>query len=173
MAYTLVHSQNQYAHWGWKFHFEVLAGSFPSRDKILCGYSTSGCFIINCNGVYFSSQEQIAYFLTQKAVHLLIHFKFLRVCTIQHTSKCSSFPGHTPCCSKAVLSFSVISAVPWHLLCLTGKRSEQKCSFTKELSSLHVSVLLTHYGTKITSDVRVSQHCSITHFLVPRGKIVL
>ncbi len=30
--------------------------------------------------ISFSSQEQIAYFLTQEAVHLLIHFKFLRVC---------------------------------------------------------------------------------------------
>ena len=29
--------------------------------------------------VYFSSQEQIAYFLTQEAVYILIHFKFLRV----------------------------------------------------------------------------------------------
>ena len=28
--------------------------------------------------IYFSSQEQIAYFLTQDAVHLLVHFKFLR-----------------------------------------------------------------------------------------------
>ena len=36
-------------------------------------------FIINCNGIYFSSQEQIAYFLTQEAVYLLVHFKFLRV----------------------------------------------------------------------------------------------
>ncbi len=30
-------------------------------------------------GRYFSSQEQIAYFLTQAAVQLLVHFKFLRV----------------------------------------------------------------------------------------------
>ena len=29
--------------------------------------------------LYFSSQEDIAYFLTQEAVHLLVHFKFLRV----------------------------------------------------------------------------------------------
>ncbi len=36
-------------------------------------------FIVNCNGIYFSSQEQIAYFLTQEAVYLLVHFKFLRV----------------------------------------------------------------------------------------------
>ncbi len=46
---------------------------------------------INCNGIllqnlsilsrkiYFSSQEKIAYFLTQEAAHLLVHFKFLRV----------------------------------------------------------------------------------------------
>ena len=27
----------------------------------------------------FTSLEQIAYFLTQEAVHLLVHFKFLRV----------------------------------------------------------------------------------------------
>ncbi len=31
------------------------------------------------NGIYFSSQEQIAYFLTQQAVYFLVHFKFLRV----------------------------------------------------------------------------------------------
>ncbi len=36
-------------------------------------------FIINCNGIYFSSQEQIAYFLTQEAVYFRVHFKFLRV----------------------------------------------------------------------------------------------
>ncbi len=35
--------------------------------------------MINCNGIYFSTQEKIAYFLTQQAVHLLVHFKFLRV----------------------------------------------------------------------------------------------
>ena len=29
--------------------------------------------------IYFLSLEQIAYFLTQEAVYLLIHFKFLRV----------------------------------------------------------------------------------------------
>ncbi len=29
--------------------------------------------------LYFSSQEQIGYFLTQEAVYLLVHFKFLRV----------------------------------------------------------------------------------------------
>ncbi len=34
---------------------------------------------INCNGIYFSSQERIAYFLTQEAVYILVHFKFLRV----------------------------------------------------------------------------------------------
>ncbi len=33
---------------------------------------------MNCNWGYFSSQEKIAYFLTQEAVHL-IYFKFLRV----------------------------------------------------------------------------------------------
>ncbi len=33
------------------------------------------CFI-NCNGIYFSIQEQIAYFLTQEAVYLLVHFNF-------------------------------------------------------------------------------------------------
>ena len=27
-------------------------------------------------GIYFSSQEQIAYFFTQEAVYLLVHFKF-------------------------------------------------------------------------------------------------
>ncbi len=32
-----------------------------------------------CNGIYFSSQEHIAYFLTKEAVYLLVHFKFLRV----------------------------------------------------------------------------------------------
>ncbi len=31
------------------------------------------------DGIYFSSQEQIAYFLTQEAVYFLVHFKFLRV----------------------------------------------------------------------------------------------
>ena len=31
------------------------------------------------DGIYFSSQEQIAYFLTQEAAYLLVHFKFLRV----------------------------------------------------------------------------------------------
>ncbi len=36
-------------------------------------------FIVNCNGIYFSSQEQIAYFITQEAVYLLVHFKFLGV----------------------------------------------------------------------------------------------
>ena len=36
-------------------------------------------FIINCNEIYFSSQEQIAYFLTQEAVYFLGYFKFLRV----------------------------------------------------------------------------------------------
>ncbi len=36
-------------------------------------------FIFNCNGIYFSSQEQITYFLTQEAVYFLVHFKFLRV----------------------------------------------------------------------------------------------
>ncbi len=36
-------------------------------------------FIINCNAIYFSSQEQIAYFLIQEAVYPLVHFKFLRV----------------------------------------------------------------------------------------------
>ncbi len=35
-----------------------------------------------CNGIYFLGQEQIAYFLTQEAVHLLVHFKFLRVLKI-------------------------------------------------------------------------------------------
>ncbi len=34
---------------------------------------------VNCTGIYFSSQEQIAYFLTQEAVYSLFHFKFLRV----------------------------------------------------------------------------------------------
>ena len=29
--------------------------------------------------IYFSSQEQIAYFLTQEALYILVHFKFLRV----------------------------------------------------------------------------------------------
>ena len=91
-----IHSQNWYARWGWRFHFEVLAESFPSWVQF-CGviqwewiqqYSFSSryllddkplLFIINCNGIYFSSQERIAYFLTEEAVHLLIHFKFLRV----------------------------------------------------------------------------------------------
>ncbi len=36
-------------------------------------------FIVNFNGIYFSSQEQIAYFLTQEAVNILVHFKLLRV----------------------------------------------------------------------------------------------
>ena len=34
---------------------------------------------MNCKENYFSSQEQIAYFLTQEAVYFLVHFKFLRV----------------------------------------------------------------------------------------------
>ena len=34
-----LHSQNQYARWGWWFHFEVLAESFPSWEKIWWGYS--------------------------------------------------------------------------------------------------------------------------------------
>ena len=31
------------------------------------------------DGIYFSSQEQIAYFLTQEAVYFLVNFRFLRV----------------------------------------------------------------------------------------------
>ena len=42
---------------------------------------------MNCNGSYFSSQEKIAYFLTQEAVHLLLHFKFLRVYIAQSANK--------------------------------------------------------------------------------------
>ncbi len=35
--------------------------------------------VVGFYGIYFSSQKQIAYFLTQEAVYLLVHFKFLRV----------------------------------------------------------------------------------------------
>ncbi len=34
------------------------------------------------DGIYFSSQEQIAYFPTQEAVYFLAHFKFLRAYVI-------------------------------------------------------------------------------------------
>ncbi len=52
-----------------------------SRPEIQLGvaFHSELYFIFNCNGIYFSSQEQIAYFLTQEAVYILIHFKFLRV----------------------------------------------------------------------------------------------
>ena len=49
--------------------------SLPLPHEVVDGMGV----IINCNGVYFSSKEQIAYFLTQEAVHVLVHFKFLRV----------------------------------------------------------------------------------------------
>ncbi len=42
-------------------------------------------------GMYFSSQEQIAYFLTQEAVYILIHFKFLRVCILTFGVECTYF----------------------------------------------------------------------------------
>ncbi len=53
-------------------------GEFPFLSPSFWGYSMR-MNIINCHGIYFLSQEQIAYFLTQEAVHLLVHFKFLRV----------------------------------------------------------------------------------------------
>ena len=33
---------------------------------------------INCNGSYFSSQVEIAYFLTQEAVHLLVYHVYFK-----------------------------------------------------------------------------------------------
>ncbi len=47
--------------------------------RVSCPEIQLGVGIVNCNGIYFSSQEQIAYFLTQEAVYPLVHFKFLRV----------------------------------------------------------------------------------------------
>ena len=76
IVWSWVHSQNQYACWERRFHLKVLAESFPSWVQF-CEVIQSGW--INCNGIYFSSQEKIAYFLTQQAVHLFVHFKFLRV----------------------------------------------------------------------------------------------
>ena len=52
-------------------HLLCKSKSHPHKETTTC--------IINCNGIYISSQEQIAYFLTQEAVYLLVHFKFLRV----------------------------------------------------------------------------------------------
>ncbi len=61
--------------------FNCTCGELPFLSPILWGYSMrmNLAFIINGTGIYFSSQEQIAYFLTQEAVHLLVHFKLLRV----------------------------------------------------------------------------------------------
>ena len=50
-----------------------------SRPDIQLGVGIHSEAIINCNGIYFSSQEQIVYFLIQEAVYFLVHFKFPRV----------------------------------------------------------------------------------------------
>ena len=85
----------QYARWGWRFHFEVLAESFPSWHS----WWETTTFIMNCNGGYSSSLETIAYFLTQEAAHLLVHFKFLRVYFI-HSCACNHL--------KTINTFKVI-----------------------------------------------------------------
>ena len=80
------HSQNWYSCWGRRFLLrkeilQVAAESFPSWKNS------------------FSSQELIAYFLTQEAVYLLLHFKFLRVYINEqppidaHTAAYYKFPG--------------------------------------------------------------------------------
>ena len=58
--------------------WDTIRGGFSFRIRFHpCKETTT--FIINGNGIHFSSQEQIAYFLTHEAVYLLVHFKFLRV----------------------------------------------------------------------------------------------
>ncbi len=82
----MLHSENWYCRWGWRFHLKLLQGVSLSETKLGVQMNLNEIYIlpettnliINCNGIYFSSQEEIAYFLAQEAVHLLIHFEFLR-----------------------------------------------------------------------------------------------
>ncbi len=53
--------------------------SAANKNKQYIYERTVTIAISHCNGIYFSSQEQIAYFLTQEAVYFFVHFKFLRV----------------------------------------------------------------------------------------------
>ncbi len=72
-------------------------------------------FIINWNGIYFSSQdmqEQIAYFLTQEAVYLLVHFKFLSVWAI--AGKSAVTEHRTQCTLLLYLASCIASS--WRIL---------------------------------------------------------
>ncbi len=63
----------------------TLKTGIPTEDvdpilKLLRGVSRPETQLgVAIHGICFSRQEQISYFLTQEAVHLLVHFKFLRV----------------------------------------------------------------------------------------------
>ena len=83
-----LHSQNWYSRWGRRFHFKVATESFPSWDTIRGGFlfRIRGC--INWNGIYFSSQEQIAYFFTQ-ALRKLSTSSFLL-----NFSECKLYVGY-------------------------------------------------------------------------------